>query len=345
MDSLVAETWYCLEKYEEIQESMIPLTLYELVVESLSDPAVKSAEAKNNEKSKEGEGFISKFFSNILKLITNLIQAITNFVSLTFMKPEERRRYEEMKRIKANDPRFKGKTITVRDFRKLEKEYADQEKRIKDRMNKIKNGVDESIDDIVSSTKDLIKRNMQGVVAAVAPEVAMKIASSNIEVARTIKGALEKDKGILDEMAKQVGQREANKFKKQIDHAANRGVSKLSKLYMTLYELRHSKARNLEESFDQIYSEMRTLCGWQGGPLDRVIAVGRNSSIFRRAMKNDALRNSAVQSAKGYLQGKNQANKEQKQLEKERKLGGKDRDLNQGVYASKHNWITGKTDT
>lgn len=345
MDSLVAETWYCLEKYDEIQESMIPLTVYELVVESLSDPAIKSAEAKNNEKAKEGEGFISKFFSNILKLITNLIQGITNFVSLTFMKPEERRRYEEMKRLKADDPRFKGKTITVRDFRKLEKEYAEQEKRIKDRMNKIKNGVEESVDDIVSSTKDLIKRNAQGAIAAVAPEVAMKLAASNIEVARAIKSALEKDKSILDEMAKQVGKREADKFKKQIDHAANRGVSRMSKLYMALYELRHSKARGLEESFDQIYSEMQTICGWKGGPLDRAIAVARNFGVARRAMKNEALRNTAVQSAKGYLKGKKEAKKAQKQLEKERKLGGRDRDLNQGVYASMHNWITGKTDT
>lgn len=343
MDTLVAETWYCIERYEQIQSEIEPMSMYELIVESISDPVVKAKEEENAKKEKSSGNFISRFFSNILKLITNLIQAISNFVNLTFMKPEERKRYEQMKAIRDNDPRFKGKTLTVYDFRKLEKEYNDMENKINKRINDIKTGATDTVNDVVGEVKDLVNKNIKGFISVVAPSLAMKLASSNIEQAKEINNVLKNDKTILQQLEAEIGKHEAKKFKNQINHSANRDTSLLSKAYMSLYELRHGKARCLEDCWVQTYDQFSKIMGWKGTPLQRAIAVAQNGDIIKRASKNEAIRNTATTAIKGYIKGKKRAKEEHIKTNRMQKLGGDERETNTGLYATKRDWVTGRS--
>lgn len=341
MEAMIAEAWYCIERYDQLQSEIEPMSAYEVLVESLSDPAIKSKDDRNNAKEKQSDNFITKFFKTILTLITNLMQAITNFVQLTFMKPEERARYEQMKKLRENDPKLKGKTLTVYDFRKIEKEYDDAERRIKEHMQKAKQGIYDGIDETISSVKDLISRNLKGLVATVAPSIAMKMASSNLEIAQKIRSSLANDKQLLSELEEQIGRRQTKKFMKGLEHAANQDRSYISRLYMSLYELRHGKADTLQDCFNQTYNEFQTLMGWKGGPLSRAITAVKNSDMIGRAMSNDALRTTAKNAAKGYLKGRSDAKKEERLIAKQQKLGGSERQTSSGRYSSVHDWATG----
>lgn len=341
MDTLVSEAWYCLEMYDKLQSEIEPLTAYEVIVESISDPAIKSKDERNNQKEQQSENFISKFFNTILTLISNLITSITNFVSLTFMKPEERKRYEEMKRIRDNDPRLKGKSFTVYDFRKIEKEYDDAERRIQETIQKAKRGIFDGIDDVVKSVKNLVSKDLKGIVSVVAPSVAMKLASSNLEVAKGIRSSLENDKRLMKELEEQIGKRQTKKFMKDIKRAATQDTSRISRLYMSLYELRHGKADTLQDCFNQIYGEFQTAMGWKGGKLDRAIAIAKNSDMVGRAMSNDAVRSRAVSAVKSYYGGKKAAAKKSADLKKQQALGGDERKTNSGRYSTVHDWVTG----
>lgn len=332
---------YLLDKYDSIIDSMNPITKYEAYVESITDPAIQSKMNENSKKSEESQGILASFFSKILKLVTNLIQGITNFVSLTFMSKEERRRYEELKRIHKDDPRFKGKTITVYDFRRLEKEYDELEKRLYEKSQRIKRGIAEPIGDLLNDVKELTTRNLKGITAVVAPSVAMTYASSNLEQAKQLENSLKRDKSIIKELEVQLGTREAKKFERQVHHAANRDVSLISKVYMGLYELKHGKARTLEECHNNIVDQLSTLIGWKGSKLDRGIVALRNSDMIGRAMSNDAVRDTAVTATKAYVKGKKKASDENFELKKKQFLGGKDRQYGTGIYSSKEEWRRG----
>lgn len=342
LDTLTIEAWYYLERYDKLISEMIPLSSYELYVESISDPVVQKKEKSNNEKQEQSDNILMKFFNTIKTLITTLISSISNFVSLTFMKPDERERYEKMKAINENDPRLKGKTFTVADFRKLEKEYQGMENRLLNGISNLKKGTIGNIKEIIDEVKSFVKRDISGATAVVTPSIAMKIASSNIEAAKAIQKSLANDKNYMAFLEKELGKREAKKFKKGIDHAVNRDNSYLSHAYMALYELKHGRARELSEAWAQIYDQFNKILGLKGGFIDRVKALFSNSDIVSRGVKNDAVRGTVVNAVKAKKEGEKKAKKEVRDEAKRQKLGGKEREQNTGRYAPIRTFVNGE---
>lgn len=337
MSTLYAEALYYLEKYDRELDAIEPLSMYEIVVEALQDPAVANKEKQNQEHMKKSDSFIVSFFKKILTLFKKLITSIGDFVRLAFMSKDERARYEEMKRRVASDPKVKSKKITVSDFRKLENEYRSVENELN---SKIKVGSGD-LTELKTKINDLIKKPAKAYASVIGPELALRLASSNIEIAKGIQSILQKDTSILSTMENEVGKREAKKFERQINNAANRDTSWLSHAYMLKYELFHGKARTLEDCVKQIFSELESACG-MNGKVEQAKAIASNTGLLSRAGKNKVVRDQVVSGTKAYLKGKNEARKRDKAIAKKQRLGGEDYMTGDGLYSKVSTWAGSK---
>ena len=99
-----------------------------------------------------------------------------------------------------------------------------------------------SIDNITDEITNFIKGTATGATVILATDSAIKMAESNVEIAKKIQQALREEESLMKLLSDHLGKRDAKKFKKKIDAAA-----KNTKLHQLKVKLFHHQYDSLQE--------------------------------------------------------------------------------------------------
>ena len=240
---------------QETMKAWIPLTDYEMIFES-EDTLVSEKISQNALTGKKSVGFIRQAINAVIGVIKKLIDSITDFIARLTMSGDERSKLQAFEKMLAEDPKLKNKKVSVHDFRKISAKYDEMINKVESEIRAVKADESHSIDKITKQVSDFMKNTAEAATIIVTADVALKMADSNIEMAKSLSHILNEDKNIMENLNKHLGSKEASKFKKEIDAASKNTF--LHKLKVTLF--RH-KYDNLKECVDGTLNAFTDL-GW-----------------------------------------------------------------------------------
>ena len=229
-----------LSLIREYMKDWVEIDEYSLLFESDSDPVVK-AQAKNEEVSQKSSNVLSRMIQGVINMIKSLIESITNFFEELTLDGDEKDAFQNFKEQMKNDPKLKNVKVTVKDFRQINKEYDALLKKGEEELRKAKADENHGLSGIIKEFEEATKKKIEPASLIVTSELALKIAESDQNSARALKVALNHDKAFMEQLEKNFGKREANKFKKRIDNASEMTV--LTRLMITL---RGTRCKNIQ---------------------------------------------------------------------------------------------------
>lgn len=234
-----------LSLIKEYMKDWTDIDEYSLLFESDSDPVVK-AQQKNEEVSNKSSNILARMIHGVIDMIRSLIESITSFFEEMTMDSDEKNAFQNFRNQMKNDPKLKNVKITVKDFRKINKEYDDLLKKGEAELRKAKADDKYSLSGIINEFQEAAKKKIEPTSLALSSEVALRIAESDQNSARALKVALEHDESFMKQLEKNFGKREANSFKKRIDNAAE--MTTLTKLMITIRGTRYKNIQSLVSS-------------------------------------------------------------------------------------------------
>ena len=146
--------------------------------------------AKNEETASKSVGFIKKAIQAVIDLIKRIFGAISDFVRRCTMSGDERDAFNAFKKAIADDPSLKNKKVSVKDFRKINAEYDTLIKEIDQNIRAVKNNGSHPIDALVKKVSDYTKGAVGAASVIVTAETALKMADSNVGMAKVLSTAL-----------------------------------------------------------------------------------------------------------------------------------------------------------
>ena len=213
----------CLQNLLYAQEAMkewIPLTEYEVIFEAAEKPETADKVAKNEATATKSVGFVRKAIQAVIEVIKKIYYAVKELIDRCTMDGAEREAFEAFKATMAKDPSMKNKKVTVRDFRKIEAEYDKLLAEIDQNIRAVKADEKHPIENITKKVTDFTKGTVTAITVSVAADAALKMADSNIAMAKALQKTLRNEEGIMEGLISALGKRDAVKFQKEIDAAA-----------------------------------------------------------------------------------------------------------------------------
>ena len=322
---------------EEAMKDWIPVTEYEVLFEATISQDVKNKITQNDDTANKSVGFVRKAINAVITLISNIINSIRSFIAKFTMSGEEREAFDKFKAAMAQDPKLKNRKISVMDFRKINKAYDDLLKELEENMVAVKSNEDHPIDDITKKINTFISGTASSVTSIVGADLALKMADSNIEMAKKISQILQDESGLMKSLSNSLGKKDAVKFKKEIDAAA-----KNTKLHQLKVKLFRHKYDSLQDCVQGTFNAFNHL-GWD------------TITMAKRALKNEYTGTVAKTVAKTVIKGEVELGKQKvkdkvdtaksKVKSKVEKIIPKKQEKPQrtdGEYASATDFITGK---
>ena len=230
----------CLRNLYYAQEAMkdwIPLSEYEMIFEASENPETARKVAQNEETETKTVGFVRKAIDAVIQMIKKLYEAVKDLIDRCTMSGAEREAFNQFKETMAQDPALKNKKITVQDFRKINETYDSLINEIDQNIRSVKANADHPIDGLVEKVTGFLKGTVTSSATIVAADLALKIADSNMELAKVLKVALKEESTIMETLSKSLGKRRAEKFRKEIDAAAKNTM--LHRLKVRLFRKRY----------------------------------------------------------------------------------------------------------
>lgn len=236
----IADYMNDLSLIREYMKDWVEIDEYSLLFESDSDPVVK-AQAKNEEVSQKSSNVLSRMIQGVINMIKSIIESITNFFEELTLDGDEKDAFQNFREQMKKDPKLKNVKVTVQDFRKINEEYDKLLKKGETELRKAKADENHGLSGIIKEFEEAAKKKIEPASLIVTSELALKIAESDQNSARALKVALNHDKAFMEQLEKNFGKREANKFKKRIDNASEMTV--LTRLMITL---RGTRCKNIQ---------------------------------------------------------------------------------------------------
>lgn len=245
---------------ELFTEEFFEDTLYEYgEIKSLIDKSVYSYYMKEDGES-ESKGFIqnsveklTELVKKILGLITSAIDRLKNKISYMCLTPEKKKKYDEFVEFAKNNPKVLNKQVTVKDWKKIEREYAKVERNI---VNMIS---DDTIDanGLTLKTKDMIAnlgKLASTTTAALTVDSALNMAKQSPEAARLIQNTLMNNQEILNNISKELGDSEVRKMQKKVNQLSKETVAR-----KLLVQLGLQKEKTLSECMSSVVDSLSSL--------------------------------------------------------------------------------------
>lgn len=278
----------CLQNLFYAQEAMkewIPMTEYEVIFEAAENQETADKLAKNEETATKSVGFVRRAIDAVINMIKKLVAQIKDFVARLTMSGEERAAFDKFKQMMEEDPALKNKKVSVADFRKISSQYDELLNKIENEMRAVKANDEHSIDGIVKQVTDFTKNTASAATTIVAADTALKMADSNVTMAKALSKALSSETGLMEHLSKTLGTKDSVKFKKEIDAAAKNTI--LHRLKVTLF--RH-KYDSLKECVNGTFDAFTKL-GWD------------SATMAKRALNNEYTGTAIKTTAKTVLKG------------------------------------------
>lgn len=214
-------------------------------------------QVEQNKKAKTGVmGSLTKAIRALKQMIINIINSIRDFIEKRTMGKEERQAYEAYKEAVAKDPTLKNKKITVRDFRALNKNYESILKEAELADRELEKGNNINVDAIIDKITKFCGDCSKGVLTAVTAEAAINIASSSTDIAKKISESLEKDKTFYKKMEENIGKRQTNKFKKDME-----SLSKRISFRRFIMKMKGTYSKSVEDGVNKTFDSVFDLVG------------------------------------------------------------------------------------
>ena len=213
----------CLQNLFYAQEAMkewIPMTEYEVIFEAAENSETAEKVAKNEATATKSVGFVKKAINAVISLIKRIYYAIKDLIDRCTMSGAEREAFDAFRATMAQDPSMKNKKVTVRDFRKIEAEYDKIIAEIDQNIRSVKADEKHPIENITKKVNDFTKGFVTELSVTVAADAALKMADSNVAMAKLLSKTLKDEEGVMEGLVKALGKRDAIKFQKEIDAAA-----------------------------------------------------------------------------------------------------------------------------
>ena len=288
----------CLQNLFYAQETMkewIPMTEYEVLFEATENEETAEKVANNERVSEKSVGFVRKAINAVLEIIKKIYNAIKDLIDRCTMSGDERDAFDAFREQMKNDPDLKNKKVTVSDFRKINQEYDKLIQEVEQNIRLVKNNENHPVDELISTITNKLKGTVGAATMIITADAAVKIADSNVEVAKKLSQLLKNEEGIMAELSKTLGKKGANAFKRDIDAAAK--CTMLHRLKVKLFRYKYDSLA------DAIHGTINSLthAGFQDvkdlKKIKKMIAKNRRDGVIDRktakqhtAEVNDALR-------------------------------------------------------
>lgn len=172
---------------------------------------------------------IKNAIKTLIKKIKEAIVDIKEWIHSKFMSREEKEKWKKMKAAINSDPELANSKIPIPEWEPYEKMYNDMIKTISDeqdkeepdmqKINKKMAFFDKAIRDLGGKGKDAASR----AVSVMTLKTAVDIADRNALCAKAINMMLNSELGVLEEIEKNIGQKQMQKYENKIRKYANNG--------------------------------------------------------------------------------------------------------------------------
>ena len=329
----------CLQALYEAELSMadyVELTSYQTIFEA-DDPEVQAQQETNEEAQGKTENALIRAVKAVKAMISSLINAIADFLRKLTMSSEERKSFDEFKAACASDPSLKDKKITVQDYKNVMAQYDAMIKQLEEGMRNAENMKESKFKELMKNATDCIAQTVKSTGMIVTADAALKMAQSNISMAKIINRGLKSDLGLMETLERELGSaKAAKKYQKKIA-----GCTRRISMQRLIVKLRK---KNYECAKDACVAAVNDL---------KSVATGRiwkNVSMAKHLKDNEntgKVVKTATNVGKGAIKigakGASMAVKEMikdKQYEKRKE---KEKKRNKGIYKNGFDFIMGGT--
>lgn len=243
---------------------------------------LESAKADLLTEAGEEKGFIASAFEKLKALIKNLIntistaiQRLTNKIRYGLLSKESKQKYDDFLQFMKDNPQVKKKSITVKDWKKLNSEYDKIEKNIVYMMKS--DQVDAN--GMTLKTKDMIK-NLSALAtsstAVLTVDMALALARKSTDNAKFIQSALNNNQSALKLIEDELGKAEAQRLQNKVNKLTKESVGR-----KLLTELGLRKEKDLSTSMDEIVNSLSKLKTTSG----KITGSIQHRDLIRNAAK------------------------------------------------------------
>ena len=242
------EAEQCLNQYKEIDSYM---EIFEA-----ENPEVKE-QMETNEKAKAGAiENIKKAVKSLLEMLKNVMASVRNFIDKRKLSADDKEAYEQFKEAAKKDPSLKNKKITVRDFKKLTEEYQARMKEIEAAELEVAKGKVPDTKVLADKVSEFVKTAGKAPVTAVTAETALRMAASSKEIARVMYKKLENDEKFFQKTVEGIGEKQAEKLKKDMKSLTHSWSIKKAKMKLT-----GAYCKSCEAAVVSMVTDVKTLVG------------------------------------------------------------------------------------
>lgn len=218
MSAYIMEYW--IEPQQTIKrvlEEYVDISPYEMLFEA-DNPDISKNMRQNANLEQQGDSAIMKIIKGIVGLIGRILETITDFFSKLFMNGNDRAAFEEMQRVIQQNPEYKNKKLTIKEFKAEKARVRDLEKQSRGILADIQNGkLSTPGTRMIEDMQNTIQNGVAPASVLVAMDVAVRAAQSNTDTAKWIKTLLIEDRNKLKMLEGIVGKKDVKDFKKHIE--------------------------------------------------------------------------------------------------------------------------------
>lgn len=347
MEAIMAdEFWFHYHKMYECLDMITPLDDFTEIFEA-DNPEVQQ-QVENNDKAKKGVGdHIKGMINAIINTLKNIASSITNFFRKLKMSGDERKAYEDFKAKAANDPKLRNMKVTVKNYKEIQADYERIIKEAEAADKAIASGQRNECQKLLDDMKNFTAGLGKTVGTSYAMEVALRQAAANKRDAQKIQTFLSIDMGICNEILENVGEKNYNKFMKDIDTLAKRNSLRAT-LMRAKMNMHQAYSNDLMENCKKVWGDLTDI-GTGGATAANYISKATSDDLHsakdvanrvkemrdirknggkagygsRRLIKQmsgtetgEAIKQTGKEIAKGYIKGKKDANKANRDAKK-----------------------------
>lgn len=270
------EAYDGISSYHEIDEFVL---LFEADKESTKEQVAKNTEAVN-----KAQSGLKKAIDALKQLIANIIDGITSFFNEVFASKDKKEAYREFVAAVKADPQLKNKRVSFNDYSKIMKEYDEAIAEAEKIDIALAQGKQADAEKSIRRLTELASGTAKGVATSVGVEFLENLANSDELTAKGIALALKADNKILDNIEKSIGEKNANKFVKDINALAGTRIS----LRRLIIKIRQKKYRTIEDATTDFIGSCKKTFSSKGGIISSILSP---RGLLKRAAGNEQIQN------------------------------------------------------
>lgn len=225
----------------------------DLYHEIFEGSAMDAINAQNEQIVGKSESLLTKAANMIKAIIRKAQEIISNVMSWFKADNSEKDQFRKFREECKNNPEFANMKITLTNWREIDAKYSTAIKKAEAEYKTCKDEENAAKPKILSSLTKYLGNITKAGVLSVTVEGALKMAEESQIAAFAIKGALDKDLGVIDQLEQSIGKKETKKFKRKIN-----GLNSKFAIRRWIAGAREKQAEGQQGKIREVFSKVRT---------------------------------------------------------------------------------------